>query len=488
MNTLLIVGHRRDWPYSIPGTKVVPARLYLSDPAYSNLPNTRVINLCRSYAYQTRGYYVAMLAEARDQFPVPSVKAIEDIESDSIIRRLAEHLDDLIASTLQNRDGIAFDLCCYFGRTDQCEYRHLAEQLFATLHIPLLRARFERGESGWRLCHVQALALRELGTNDTDAVMKALSGYLKGTVHSSGQPASRRPALAILHTPDNPVLPSNALAIEKFQEAAQALDMRAEIITLGDAQRVTEFDGLFIRDTTYIHHYTYQLAREASIAGLVVMDDPDSILKCNNKVYMTELLGRYHMPMPKSMLVQDDNADSIIATLGLPCVLKLPGGSFSIGVDRVYSKEELQSKLFDMLNTSEMILAQEYCPTEFDWRIGVLDRRPLFACKYYMAPGHWQIVNHAGCPDAEEGLAQALAISEVPDQVIHTAMQAANLIGDGFYGVDLKQRDGQCYIIEVNDNPNVDAGNEDGVLKDALYREVMGVFRKRIEARQERST
>ena len=36
----------------------------------------------------------------------------------------------------------------------------------------------------------------------------------------------------------------------------------------------------------------------------------------------------------------------------------------------------------------------------------------------------------------------------------------------------------------ANDNPNVDAGNEDSVLKDALYREVMGVFLKRIEARK----
>jgi glutathione synthase/RimK-type ligase-like ATP-grasp enzyme len=46
----------------------------------------------------------------------------------------------------------------------------------------------------------------------------------------------------------------------------------------------------------------------------------------------------------------------------------------------------------------------------------------------------------------------------------------------------MKQVGGQYYVIEINDNPNVDAGNEDGVLGDALYREVMGVFRKRIDA------
>jgi glutathione synthase/RimK-type ligase-like ATP-grasp enzyme len=59
-------------------------------------------------------------------------------------------------------------------------------------------------------------------------------------------------------------------------------------------------------------------------------------------------------------------------------------------------------------------------------------------------------------------------------------VRAANLIGDGLYGVDLKQVGRECYVIEVNDNPNIDAGTEDAVLKDALYREVMGVFLRRI--------
>ena len=50
--------------------------------------------------------------------------------------------------------------------------------------------------------------------------------------------------------------------------------------------------------------------------------------------------------------------------------------------------------------------------------------------------------------------------------------------------LDLKQSGDQCYLIEVNDNPNIDAGNEDGILKDALYREIMGYFRRRIDERR----
>ena len=49
-----------------------------------------------------------------------------------------------------------------------------------------------------------------------------------------------------------------------------------------------------------------------------------------------------------------------------------------------------------------------------------------------------------------------------------TALRAANLLGDGLYGVDLKQTDDGCYVIEVNDNPNIDAGNEDALLNGAM--------------------
>jgi glutathione synthase/RimK-type ligase-like ATP-grasp enzyme len=38
------------------------------------------------------------------------------------------------------------------------------------------------------------------------------------------------------------------------------------------------------------------------------------------------------------------------------------------------------------------------------------------------------------------------------------------------------------FIIEINDNPNIDAGVEDKVLKGGLYAKIMGEFIRRIEA------
>ncbi|OIQ70290.1 ribosomal protein S6--L-glutamate ligase [mine drainage metagenome] len=215
-----------------------------------------------------------------------------------------------------------------------------------------------------------------------------------------------------------------------------------------------------------------------------MIDDPDSIMKCNNKVYTAELLARHNIPTPKTLVVHRDNVQRIIPELALPCVLKQPDSSFSVGVVKVESEAELYDKGYALLEKSELIIAQEYLPSAFDWRVGIIDRRPLFAARYYMAPGHWQIIRHDHHGRYVEGPTEAVSLGETPVEVVELALRAANLFGDGFYGVDIKQVGNRCYVIEVNDNPNVDAGNEDGVLKDALYREVMGVFVRRIDERK----
>ena len=39
-------------------------------------------------------------------------------------------------------------------------------------------------------------------------------------------------------------------------------------------------------------------------------------------------------------------------------------------------------------------------PTDFDWRIGVLEGKALYACRYFMARKHWQILKRtSGQPD-----------------------------------------------------------------------------------------
>jgi glutathione synthase/RimK-type ligase-like ATP-grasp enzyme len=195
-------------------------------------------------------------------------------------------------------------------------------------------------------------------------------------------------------------------------------------------------------------------------------------------VYMHELMGRHRIPTPRTLTVHRGNVDEVVATLGLPCVLKLPDSGFGLDVIKIESEDQLRQEAERFFQVSELFIAQEWLPSDFDWRVGVYDRRPLFVAKYFMAPGHWKVINAQ--QGMAEGKTQAMTIGEAPEQVINLAVRAANLIGRGLYGVDLKQVEDRIYLIEVNCNPNIDAGNEDQVLGDALYREVVGVFARRI--------
>jgi len=486
MSILIVVSNPHDWPLDIPDVAVVSARAYLTGPAYGGQLRVRVFNLCKSYRYQSLGYYVSLLAEARGHKPLPRVNAIEDMQSPGLVRLLTENLDELIQKSLLPIKSDHFELSIYFGRNVAKHYDQLSRQLFNLLQAPLLRAYFDRHGDQWRIRSIKTIAANDIPPQHQDFVVQAATDYFSRRKPWSPKLVMPRYDLAILHDPDNPEPPSNAKAMKNFEKAAENLGMHVELITRTDLSRLPEFDALFIRDTTFVNHYTYRFSRRAAAEGLVVIDDPNSILKCNNKVYLAELLTRHHIPVPKTILVHRDNVEQVIPTLALPCVLKQPDSSFSLGVAKVTSEEELRHKVNELLDKSELIVAQEYLPTEFDWRVAILDRRPLFVCKYFMAPGHWQIVKHGEQKrDYIEGLTQAVSLEETPAKVVKMALKAANLIGDGFYGVDIKQVGKHCYVIEINDNPNVDAGNEDGILKDALYQQIMEVFLHRIEGQKQ---
>ena len=295
------------------------------------------------------------------------------------------------------------------------------------------------------------------------------------------RPATYRYDLAILHNPDELNAPSDKRALDRFTRAAENLGLGVDFITKNDYARLSEYDALFIRETTAVNHHTYRFARRASAEGIVVIDDPESIIKCSNKVYLAELLTRHRIPVPKTQVIDRERAPEFVASIPLPCVLKEPDSSFSMGVIKVETPEALTAALADMFERSELVIAQEFIPTEFDWRVGIVDRRPLYVCRYYMARHHWQIIKRDRIGRLHEGNADTLAVEDAPATVVRTALRAANLIGDGFYGVDLKQVGRRCVVMEVNDNPSIDGGVEDEVLKEELYDTVMRTFLTRIE-------
>jgi glutathione synthase/RimK-type ligase-like ATP-grasp enzyme len=483
--TLIVVDAMQDWEPFYPSDQVIPFRDYLDDTIEPGEHRLRIINLCKGYRYLGDGYYCSLLAEARGHSVIPSVRVINDVSKKSLYRIRLEDLDKTLESKLKgrNKDEV-IKITSYFGTHPEERYRDLARRVFDRYPCPILEITL-RNRSGWRIDGLRLRSPHELDDDEQTAFAEALDHYSRKVWRNARRDKRYRYDMSILVNPEECLPPSNGAALKKFIRAGKALGINVELIQARDLPRLAEYDALFIRETTAIDHHTYQFARKAQSEGLVVIDDPDSILRCTNKVYLADLFRTHGIPAPRSRIVHKasrDLASSLEQGFGYPMIVKIPDGSFSRGVVKVEDRNELEACLKDLFRQSALLLVQEFLYTDYDWRIGVLNRKPLYACRYFMVKDHWQIYRH-GSSHTDSGDSETVPIADVPRSVIRAALAATAPIGDGFYGVDLKEKDGNGYVIEVNDNPNIDTGVEDSHLGDELYDIIMREFLRRIEAR-----
>ncbi|HPE80370.1 MAG: RimK family protein [Sedimenticolaceae bacterium] len=480
---VILVDSLAQWKKDFPDYSVIEVRDYLVDPAWSNRRNLRVLNLCRDTDYHSPGYYASLLAEARGHKVIPSVRTLQDLSRKALYSTELDDLDRRVEKLFRDQPAeiTRFEVLVCFGECEAHALRHLGRALFEMFRAPLIKVELKRSKV-WHITGIRSVGLKALRRSQEAMFFDAMAGYLRRPWRSARGRRNMRYDLAILIDPDGKFAPSNRRALAQFIRAARAEGIDTELITSRDFGRIAEFDALFIRETTNVNHYTYRFARRAASEGLVVIDDPDSILRCTNKIYLAELLSRHKVATPASVIVSREELDRAEQQLGYPMVLKMPDGAWSTGVFKVKDRAEFEARAEQLFRDSELILAQAYTYTDFDWRVGILNGEVLYVCRYYMSRGHWQIVDHSkGKP--REGAFDTLPLDEAPKAVVQTALKAANAIGNGLYGVDLKQTGRKVLVIEVNDNPNIDGGVEDKVAGAALYQRIMREFLRRLEAR-----
>lgn len=465
--------------------EVVPVVDYLMND-FMEKRALRVINLCQSYHYQSLGYYTSLLAEACKHRVLPSVLSIQDLEKHTFEAVINLELTQEIQHAFHHLHSEEFVISVYFGKNIAKHYDTLCQKLYRLFPLPLFKVHFKHKKE-WTISKIVALSLKEIPASHYEFFCEAMNLYLAKKRHYLPKKKSIYYNMAILHSPEelnanNHTAPSDRKALKKFIEAGGELGIQAELIEKSDLKSLNEYDSLFIRETTSVNHHTYRFSRQAMAEGLVVVDDPISILKCANKIYLAELLKYHHISVPHTVILSSYNYQEKISQISFPCVLKLPDSACSKGVKKASDVSELKSILKEFFKTSELIIAQSFMPSEFDWRIGVFDNKPLFACQYYMTKGHWQIYNwSAKSPKNQVGDTRAVPLDKVPKAVLETAMKAAKLIGNGLYGVDLKEINKKVYVIEINDNPSVDYGLEDELLGDTLYTDIMQIFLQRMK-------
>ena len=469
--------------------EIITARQFLNNTERQG-SQTHIINLCPGDEYLGSGYYVSLIAEARANRTLPTVDTLSGL----VRRRLyTKHLDvlssllpqDYLDTHYSQQDKISLEF--YFGQSDARWARRLCRQCYRLFPAPVLEVQLQRGKQGWRVVYVWPLSFTAIDEIDRSRFAQALIAAISARLPNPALMRHSAFDLAILIDRNEALPPSNSRAINAFIRAGKKMDIACSVITKTDLRRLASFDGLFIRTTTQLNNYTYEFALAADRLGMPVIDDPQSILRCSNKVFLKEVLDRAHLEMPKSWLITSGNLAEMAASLPFPVVLKIPDGSFSRGVFKIDSPDSFLAKAHFLLEKSYVLVAQEFLPTPYDWRIGVLDSQPIFACKYFMSRGHWQIYNHKSDNKVSSGRFETVAADALPAHILDAAIRASQSIGTGLYGVDIKDIDARALIIEVNDNPNIDAGIEDKVTGPDLYHRLMASFQQRLLLARDRA-
>lgn len=443
------------------------------------LKKTKVINLCKSYEYLSKGYYVSLLAEAKGFKCLPKVSDIIKLQWKRNYEFALAELNALLNKYLKDdhEEPLMRVYTSFFGRHENENIEPLSRKLFDLFRFPILSFEIKYSKKNlWEISKIEPKQINTFGDSRMAFFHKSLKQFT-GSAWKEKDSSKKQEKywIAILHNPEEKMPPSNKAALKKFIKIGKQMNLWIELINMHDYSSLLEYDAIFIRETTAVNNHTFKFASKAESEDIPCIDDTQSIIKCCNKVFLHELMNNNNIATPNTIIIDKKNIDSLLEATSYPCVLKIPDGSFSLGVTKANNPEEMKKKAHEMLKKSEIILCQEFLESEFDWRIGVLNNEVLFAIKYFMAKDHWQIYNHGvKLKKHLTGAVECVAIEDVPENVLNMAINACKKIGKGLYGADIKGlKDGSCVLIEINDNPNIDEGVEDALLGDELYIKIL---------------
>jgi glutathione synthase/RimK-type ligase-like ATP-grasp enzyme len=209
---------------------------------------------------------------------------------------------------------------------------------------------------------------------------------------------------------------------------------------------------------------TYVAAQMAAFHGIPVIDDPVSIRICSDKINMYFHMMKKGVSIPKTVFLTKNDLSvervtRLFEQLGTPVILKEPSTSFSLRVEKVHDLAGFFQVARRFIRLSDWIVAQQYIESRYDWRVGVLNGELLYACKYTIPSVTFKIQASVNGHIVYCGV-ESVPENAIPPHVVRLGIDAANAIGNGLYGVDIKNNNGDAYVIEVNDNPSLESGED----------------------------
>lgn len=197
-------------------------------------------------------------------------------------------------------------------------------------------------------------------------------------------------------------------------------------------------------------YFALSIIREMERLGVLVINNSEAIEKVKDKLYCHQLLSKYKLPIPQSILLKFpvEDPDLIEREIGFPAVIKMLVGSQGKEVFLAETKEEFLKiiNVIEVTKSSANIIVQEFIKKSFgqDLRVFIAGGRILACMKRESVNGDFR----ANISQGGKG-----TIVEVDDQIAWIALEAAKALGLDIAGVDLLFGEDSYLICEINSNP-----------------------------------
>ena len=146
---VILVDQPRDLPNAETPHKVITTTEYLARPRLFEIGRPKLVNLARSYAYQSKGYYASLLAEARGHRVVPTVETMLELREQKLYEHALPELEDELNRCARRADfqpDGEFKLLVCFGIARDERFEPFGRLLFDWFRCPALEVIVDPGD------------------------------------------------------------------------------------------------------------------------------------------------------------------------------------------------------------------------------------------------------------------------------------------------------------------------------------------------------
>ena len=219
---VILVDHARDFPNAETPHKVITTSDYLARPKlFAGGGRAKIINLSRSYNYQSKGYYASLLAEARGHRIIPSVETMLELRERKLYEQSLPDLQEALTAPpiarAPTRRRLSIFCSASACRPDP-RFEAFGRLLFDWYRCPAIEVTITPGKR-WKIDRLRARPLAKLGPEEAEFFRDALHRHTERDWRNPRARSVAKYSLAVLYDPQEAMPPSSERDDPPFPEA-----------------------------------------------------------------------------------------------------------------------------------------------------------------------------------------------------------------------------------------------------------------------------